>query len=88
MRGTCVPRKVTKCTKLGGAQRSAELALRSMDFRAAPENLISPALLLYKPLAENFFSILLTYFQTWIGIDWYSCGTSRTIFTCLPLSMW
>ena len=39
MRQGCVPRKFTSCTKLPGAQRFPELALRSMDF-CAPENLI------------------------------------------------
>lgn len=43
MRGTCVPCKVMKSTKLQGAQRSPELVLRSTDF-CAPENLIFPAL--------------------------------------------
>ena len=43
MRQTRVPRNVTRSTKLRGAQRSAELALRSMDLRV-PENLIFPAL--------------------------------------------
>ena len=45
MRRICViPRKVTKCTKLRGTQRSPEeLALRSTDFYA-PENLILPTL--------------------------------------------
>ena len=43
MRRARVPSKITRCTKLGGAQRSPELTLRSMDFRA-PENLIFPAL--------------------------------------------
>ena len=45
MRRTRAPRKATRCTKLRGAQRSPELALRSTDFRA-PENLIFPALIL------------------------------------------
>ena len=43
MRGTRVPSKVTRSTKLRGAQCSPELSLRSTDFRA-PENLIFPAL--------------------------------------------
>ena len=43
MSGTHVPRKVTKSTKLQGARRSPELALRSTGFRA-PENLNVPAL--------------------------------------------
>ena len=38
-----VPYKVTKYTKLQGAQRGPELALRSTDFNA-PENLIFPAM--------------------------------------------
>ena len=46
MTRTHVPRKVTRCTKLRGAQRSPELALRSTDFRT-PENLIFPALSYY-----------------------------------------
>ena len=37
MRWTHQPRKVTRSTKLRGAQRSPELALRRTDFRA-PEN--------------------------------------------------
>ena len=44
MRQTHVPRKVTRCTKLGVAQHFPELALRSTDF-CAPENLIFPAML-------------------------------------------
>ena len=43
MRRTHVPYKAARCTKLRGAQRSPELALRGTDFRA-PENLIFPAL--------------------------------------------
>ena len=43
LRQTRVPRKVTRCTKLRGAQRSPKLGLRSTDFRA-PENLIFPAM--------------------------------------------
>ena len=43
MRGTRVTCKVTRSTKLRGAQRSPELGLRSTDFRA-PENLIFLAL--------------------------------------------
>ena len=44
MRRIRVPSKITRTsTKLGGAQRSPELALRSMDFRA-PEKLIFSAL--------------------------------------------
>ena len=43
MRRARVPSKVTRSTKLRGAQRSPELGLRSTDFRA-PENLIFPAL--------------------------------------------
>ena len=55
MRRTRVSCKVTRCTKLRGAQRSPELALRNMDFRA-PENLIFPALLLIRHrLAHIFF---------------------------------
>ena len=46
MTRTHVPRKVTRCTKLRGAQRSPELALRSTDFHT-PENLIFPALSYY-----------------------------------------
>ena len=46
MTRTRVPRKVTRCTKLRGAQRSPELALRSADFRT-PENPIFPALSYY-----------------------------------------
>ena len=42
-RRTRASRKVTRCTKLRGAQRSPELALGSTDFHA-PENLIFPAL--------------------------------------------
>ena len=38
MSGTHVPHKVTKSTKLQGARRSPELALRSTGFRA-PEHL-------------------------------------------------
>ena len=36
--------KVTRCTKLRGAQRSPELALKSTDFHA-PGNLIFPVLI-------------------------------------------
>ena len=43
MRGTHVPRKVTKSTKLRGPRRSPELALRSTGF-CAPENLNVPTL--------------------------------------------
>ena len=43
MRRARVLSKVTRSTKLRGAQRSPELGLRSTDFRA-PENLIFPAL--------------------------------------------
>ena len=43
MRLTRVPFKVTRSTKLQGAQHSPDLGLRSTDFRA-PENLIFPAL--------------------------------------------
>ena len=43
MRPTGVPCKVTRSTKLRGAQRSPELGLRSTAFRA-PENLIFSAL--------------------------------------------
>ena len=43
MRQTLLLRNVTRSTKLRGAQRSPELALRSTDFRS-PENLIFPAL--------------------------------------------
>ena len=46
MRRARVPSKVTRSTKLPGAQCSPELSLRSMDFRA-PENLIFPAMLSY-----------------------------------------
>ena len=46
MRGTCVPHKATRCTKLPGAQRSPELDLRSTDFHA-PESLIFPALFMF-----------------------------------------
>ena len=42
---TRVPCKVTRSTKLRGAQRSPELGLRSTDFRA-PENLIFQTLLI------------------------------------------
>ena len=56
MRRTCVSRKITRCTKVRGAQRSPELALRSTDFRA-PENLIFPALVPEIWSAE-FFCIL------------------------------
>ena len=44
MRWTHVPNKVTRSTKLWGAQYSPELALRNTDFRSAPENLNFPAL--------------------------------------------
>ena len=44
VRQTHVPHKVTRCTELQGTQRSPELTLKSMDFRA-PENLIFPALI-------------------------------------------
>ena len=43
MRWERVPSKVTRSTKLQGAQRSPELRFRSTDFHA-PENLIFPAL--------------------------------------------
>ena len=43
MKRTRAPCKVTKSTKLRGAQRSSELGLRSTDFRAH-KNLIFPAL--------------------------------------------
>ena len=53
MRGTHVPRKVIKSTKLRGAGRSPELALRSTGFRA-PENLNVPALrLAFKDYDDN-----------------------------------
>ena len=52
MRQTCVSHKATRCTKLRGTQHSAELALRSTDFRAL-ENLIFPAL---KPHSSPWFS--------------------------------
>ena len=44
MRQTLVPRNVTRSTKLLGAQRAAELALRSTEFRSL-ENLNFPALI-------------------------------------------
>ena len=57
MRRTRVSCKVTRCTKLRGAQRSPEIALRNMDFRA-PENLIFPALLVIRHrLAHIFFPV-------------------------------
>ena len=43
MRRTRVPRKITRCTKLRGLQRSPELSSRSRYFRV-PENLVFPAL--------------------------------------------
>ena len=43
MRQTCVPHKVTRCTKLQGTQQSPKLTLRSTDF-CVPENLIFPTL--------------------------------------------
>ena len=46
MRQTCVPPNVTRSTKLGGTQRSLELAFRSTDFRV-PKNLIFLALMSY-----------------------------------------
>ena len=42
---TLVPCKVTRSTKLQGAQRAPELALRSIEF-CSPVNLIFPALIL------------------------------------------
>ena len=48
MRRTCVPCKVTRSTKLRGAQRSPELGLRCMGFRA-PENLI------FRPCKRELF---------------------------------
>ena len=55
MRRTRVPRKVTRCTKLRGAQRSPELAFRNTDF-CALENLIFLAL---SDVLSMFHSILL-----------------------------
>ena len=49
MRRTRVPCKMTRSTKLQGAQRSPELGLRNTDFRA-PENLIFPTFLFFNPL--------------------------------------
>ena len=46
MRGTRVPHKATRCTKLPGAQGSPELDLRSTDF-CATESLIFPALFMF-----------------------------------------
>ena len=43
VRQTLVPHKVTRSTKLWGAQRAPEFALRSTEFRS-PENLVFPAL--------------------------------------------
>ena len=43
VRRTLLPRNVTRSTQLRGAQRSPELAMRSMGFRS-PGNLIFPAL--------------------------------------------
>ena len=54
MRRACVLSKVTRSTKLRGAQHSPELGLRSTDFRA-PENLIFPALLLH--LSRALFDV-------------------------------
>ena len=51
VRQTLVPRNVTISTKLRGAQRAPEHALRSMEFRS-PENLIFPALQ-YSVLLNN-----------------------------------
>ena len=55
MRRTRVPCKMTRSTKLQGAQRSPELGLRNTDFRA-PENLIFPAL-------QSFMCILCKVFS-------------------------
>ena len=52
MRRARVPSKVTRSTKLRGAQRSPELGLMSTDFRA-PENLIFPALLTIETLHQG-----------------------------------
>ena len=53
-----VPCKVTRCTKLQGAQRAPELALRSTDCHA-PKNLIFPALSI-----KSIASILALYANT------------------------
>ena len=53
IRWTHVPCKVTRSTKLRGAQQSPELGLRSTDFRA-PENLICPALVNFPLIRKTF----------------------------------
>ena len=60
VRQTLLLRNVTRSTKLRGAQRSPELALRSTDFRS-PENLIFPALFkaILKGLGLVFWSDIL-----------------------------
>ena len=59
MRRTRVPCKMTRSTKLWGAQRSPELGLRNMDFRA-PENLIFPALQSFYLQTFLFFNPLMS----------------------------
>ena len=49
---TCTLKKMSRSTKLRGAQSSSKLGLRSKDFRA-PENLIFPALLRVNQLDAN-----------------------------------
>ena len=54
MRQTLVPRNVTRSTKLRGAQRAPELALRSTEL-CSPENLFFPVLYMtFLVLQERF----------------------------------